>query len=52
MATVTLTIEDSFYSPANMERLRKSIAQLEAGEGKEHELIEADLRQITQNELS
>ncbi len=34
--------EDPFYSPANMERLRKSIAQLNAGEGKEHELIEAD----------
>ena len=34
--------EDPFYSPANMERLRKSIAQLNAGEGKEHELVEAD----------
>ena len=34
--------EDPFYSPANMERLKKSIAQLNAGEGTEHELIEAD----------
>ena len=34
--------EDPFYSPANMERLRKSIVQLNAGEGKEHELVEAD----------
>ncbi|MBQ6973099.1 MAG: type II toxin-antitoxin system RelB/DinJ family antitoxin [Synergistaceae bacterium] len=34
--------EDPFYSPANIERLKKSIAQLEAGGGTEHELIEAD----------
>ena len=34
--------EDPFYSPANMERLKKSIAQLNAGEGTEHELIEAE----------
>lgn len=34
--------EDPFYSPANMERLKKSIAQLNAGKGTEHELIEAD----------
>ena len=34
--------EDPFYSPANMERLKKSIAQLDAGEGTEHELIEAE----------
>lgn len=31
--------EDPFYSPANMARLKKSIAQLDAGEGIEHELI-------------
>ena len=30
-----------FYSPANMERLKKSIAQPSTGEGTEHELIEA-----------
>ena len=34
--------EDPFYSPANMERLKKSIAQLDAGEGTEHELIEVE----------
>ena len=34
--------EDPFYSPANMERLKKSIAQLDAREGIEHELIEAE----------
>ena len=35
---------DPFYSHANMERLRKSIAQVEAGQAtlKEHELIEDD----------
>ncbi len=33
---------DPFYSEANMTRLRKSIDQLNAGEGKEHELIEVD----------
>ena len=34
--------EDPFYSEANMERLRESVAQLNAGKGKSHELIEAD----------
>ena len=34
--------DDPFYSPENMARLRKSIAQLEAGKGTEHELIETD----------
>ena len=34
--------EDPFYSPANMARLKKSIAQLNANEGTEHELIEVD----------
>ena len=33
---------DPFYSEANMTRLRKSIDQLNAGKGKEHELIEVD----------
>lgn len=30
---------DPFYSPENQARLRRSIAQLERGEGQEHELI-------------
>jgi DNA-damage-inducible protein J len=33
---------DPFYSEANMERLRRGIAALNAGKGVEHELIEAD----------
>lgn len=33
---------DPFYSEANMERLRKAIADVEAGRVTEHELIEAD----------
>ena len=33
---------DPFYSPENMERLKKSIANLEAGGGTYHELIEVD----------
>lgn len=33
---------DPFYSESNMERLEKSVKQLEAGKGIEHELIEAD----------
>ena len=33
---------DSFCSEANMTRLKKSIDQLNAGKGKEHELIEVD----------
>lgn len=38
-----LTINDDFfYSEANQERLRKSIASLEAGKGIVHKLIEAD----------
>jgi DNA-damage-inducible protein J len=32
---------DSFYSEANINALTKSIKQLEAGKGVEHELIEA-----------
>lgn len=32
--------DDPFYSKENMERLRKSIAQIESGRGVEHELIE------------
>lgn len=38
-----LTINDDFfYSEANVERLRKSIASLEAGKGTVQELIETD----------
>jgi DNA-damage-inducible protein J len=33
---------DPFYSEANQARLMKSIAQLEAGKGNAHELIEVD----------
>jgi DNA-damage-inducible protein J len=33
---------DPFYSEANQARLMKSIAQLEAGKGTAHELIEVD----------
>ena len=33
---------DPFWSEANQAHLRKAIAALEAGEGKEHELIEVD----------
>lgn len=33
---------DPFYSETNMERLEKSIRQLETGKGIEHELVESD----------
>ena len=33
---------DPFYSEANMAHLKRSIAQLEAGRGKVHELIETE----------
>lgn len=33
---------DPFYSEVNQAHLRKAIADLEAGKGKVHELIEAD----------
>ncbi len=33
---------DPFYTPANVEHLRRSIAQAEAGRLTPHELIEAD----------
>jgi DNA-damage-inducible protein J len=33
---------DPFYSEANMERLRRGIAALNAGKGVEHELIEVE----------
>ena len=42
---IPFTIEaeaDPFYSEENMERLRRSIAQLNAGKGTEHELVEVD----------
>ena len=35
-----ITAEDSFYSDENMKRLKKAIAELNQGKGKEHELIE------------
>ncbi len=34
--------EDPFYSEENMKHLRKSIAQLNAGKGVVHELIETE----------
>lgn len=38
-----LTLEnDPFYSPENMVRLQKAAADLDAGKGKAHELIEAE----------
>ena len=33
---------DPFYSETNIKRLKKSIGQLEAGNGTEHDLIEVD----------
>ena len=43
---IPFTIEappvDTFYSEANISRLQKSIAQLNSGEGKEHDIIEMD----------
>lgn len=33
---------DPFYSPANQRILEESIRQLEAGKGKQHELVEVD----------
>jgi DNA-damage-inducible protein J len=33
---------DPFYSEANMERLRRGVAALNAGKGVEHELIEVE----------
>lgn len=33
---------DPFWSEANQARLQRSIAQLEAGKGKEHDLIEVE----------
>ena len=35
-----ITAEDHFYSDENMKRLKKAIAELNQGKGKEHELIE------------
>ena len=35
-----ITAEDPFYSDENMKRLKKAIAELNQGKGKEHELIE------------
>jgi MFS family permease len=36
------TCDDPFYSEVNLKHLRASMAQLDAGLGKEHELIEVD----------
>ena len=33
---------DPFFSETNIKRLKKSIAQLESGNGTEHDLIEVD----------
>ncbi|MCL1788901.1 MAG: type II toxin-antitoxin system RelB/DinJ family antitoxin [Oscillospiraceae bacterium] len=33
---------DPFYSKTNMERIRRGIAALDAGQGVEHELIEVE----------
>ena len=33
---------DPFYSETNINRLKKSIAQLETGSGTEHDLLEVD----------
>ena len=33
---------DPFYSESNLRHLRRGVAALNAGEGQEHELIEAD----------
>lgn len=35
-------VVDPFYSVANMNRLKESIAKLEAGGGTVHELVEVD----------
>ena len=37
-----ITAEDPFYSEENQRHLRKAIADLEAGKGQIHELIEDD----------
>ncbi len=34
---------DPFYSESNLRHLRRGVAALDAGEGQEHELIEADI---------
>jgi DNA-damage-inducible protein J len=37
-----VSAEDPFYSTANIKRLEKAIAELNAGYGKSHELIEVE----------
>lgn len=37
-----VTDEDPFYSKSNMRHLEEGIAQIEAGKGEFHELIEVD----------
>lgn len=40
---ISVSLEgDPFYSESNMERIDRAIARLDAGQGIEHELIEAD----------
>ncbi len=34
---------DPFYSESNLRHLRRGVAALNAGEGQEHELVEADV---------
>lgn len=35
-----ITADDPFYSPKNIERIKKAINDLENGKGQEHEIIE------------
>lgn len=37
-----LAASDSFYSESNMAHLRRGVEALNAGEGREHDLIEVD----------
>ena len=39
---IPLAASDSFYSESNMAHLRRGIEALNAGEGREHDLIEVD----------
>ena len=41
---------DSFYSESNMAHLRRGIAALNAGEGKEHEVLADEDNAATPNE--
>ena len=39
---ISVESADPFYSETNIKRLKKSIAQLETGNGTEHDLLEVD----------